>query len=141
MKSRSTLLLFGLGLVIGTILLSNAGSRRVAAKDSDSPVVGTWEGILDAGPQLKLRLVVHVSQGADGALTATLDSPDQGAKDIPVSKITFKDPDLSFESATIGASYQGTMNKERSEIAGTFSQGGASLPLKLKRSETPASSK
>ncbi len=141
MKSRSTLLRIGLGLVIGTILLSSAGSRSVAAKDSDSPVLGTWEGTLDAGPQGKLRVVVHISQAADGSLTATMDSPDQGANGIPVSKITFKDPDLSFELAAIGGSYQGTMNKEHSEFTGTWSQGGASLPLKLKRAATPAGSK
>jgi uncharacterized protein len=141
MKSRLTSLLIGLGLVIGTLLLGSAGSRSVAAKDSDSPAVGTWEGTLDAGPQGQLRVVVHISQAADGALTATLDSPDQGAKGIPISKITFKDPDLSFESAAVGGSYQGTMNKEHSEIAGTWSQGGGSLPLKFKRAETPAASK
>jgi len=141
MKSRSTSLLIALSLVIGAILLSGAGSQSIAAKDSDSPVVGTWEGTLDAGPQGQLRVVVHISQAADGTLTATLDSPDQGAKGIPISKITFKDPDLSFECAAVSGSYQGAMNKEHSEIAGTWSQGGASLPLKLKRAETPAGSK
>jgi len=133
MKSRSTPLLIALSLVIGAILLSSASSQSIAAKDSDSPAVGTWEGTLDAGAQGQLRVVVHISQAADGTLAATLDSPDQGAKGIPVSKITFKDPDLSFESSAIGGSYQGTMNKERSEIAGTWSQGGGSLPLKFKR--------
>jgi len=141
MKSRSTSLLIGLSLVIGAILLSSAAILPGAPKDSDSPVVGTWEGALDAGPQGQIRVVVHISQAADGTLTATLDSPDQGAKGIPVSKITFKDPDLSFESASIGGSYQGTINKEQTEIAGTWSQGGASLPLKFKRAETPAGSK
>jgi uncharacterized protein len=139
MKSRS-ILLIGLALVISTVLLGSVGSRS-AAKDSDSPAVGTWEGTLDAGAQGKLRVVVHISQGADGSLTATMDSPDQGAKDIPVSKVTFKDPDLNFESSAVGGSYQGAMNKERSEIAGTWSQGGGSLPLRFRRSETPAPSK
>jgi len=141
MKSRSASLLIGLSFVIGTFVLSSAGSRAVAAKDSDSPAVGTWEGTLDAGAQGQLKVVVHISQAADGSLTATLDSPDQGAKGIPISKIAFKDPDLNFESAAIGGSYQGAMNKERSEIAGTWSQGGGSLPLKLKRAETPAAPK
>jgi len=139
MRSRSISLL--ITLAIGVLLLNRAGVLRSAPKDPDSPVVGTWEGTLDAGPQGHLRVVVHISQAADGSLSATLDSPDQGATGIPVSKITFKEPDLSFESSVINGSYQGTMNKERSEITGTWSQGGASLPLTYKRAQAPAATK
>jgi hypothetical protein len=41
-------------------------------------IEGDWEGTLDAGVA-KLRLVVHIVR-KDGVLSATLDSPDQGAR-------------------------------------------------------------
>jgi hypothetical protein len=35
-----------------------------------------------------MRVVLHVSEGNEGKLTATLDSPDQGAPGIPITTIT-----------------------------------------------------
>ena len=46
---------------------------------------GTWSGKLDVGGQ-KLRLVFHLTQQAEG-WRATMDSPDQGAKGIPVDAV------------------------------------------------------
>ena len=43
---------------------------------------GKWEGTLKAG-LVKLRLVFNIQELQDGTLSATLDSPDQGATDIP----------------------------------------------------------
>jgi hypothetical protein len=40
---------------------------------------------------------------------------------------------LHFESSTIQVSYDGTMNKDNSEITGTWKQGGATLSVILKR--------
>jgi hypothetical protein len=95
-------------------------------------VAGDWQGTLDTGGGT-LRVVVHISQDKDGKLTGAIDSPDQGAAGIAITAITYKDPDLHFEVGSIGGSYDGKMNKENSEIAGNWKQGGASLPLTLKR--------
>ena len=104
-----------------------------ARAEQPPAVVGNWEGTLDAGDQGKLRVVLHVTQAKDGSLSATMDSPDQNATGIPVTKITYKEPSLHFESESIQGSYDGKMNKENSEIAGNWSQGGATLPLVFKR--------
>jgi hypothetical protein len=96
-------------------------------------IVGDWEGTLDAGAQGKLRVVLHVTQAKDGSLSATMDSPDQDATGIPVTTITYKEPALHFESEPIKGSYDGKMNKENTEIAGDWSQGGGTLPLVFKR--------
>jgi hypothetical protein len=95
-------------------------------------VAGDWQGTLDTGGGT-LRVVVHISQDKDGKLTGALDSPDQGASGIAITAITYKEPDLHFEVGSIGGSYEGKMNKENSQIAGDWKQGGGSLPLTLKR--------
>jgi hypothetical protein len=95
-------------------------------------VAGDWQGTLDTGGGT-LRVVVHVTQDKDGKLSGAVDSPDQGAAGIAITAITYKEPDLHFEVESIGGSYDGKMNKENSQIAGDWKQGGGSLSLTFKR--------
>jgi len=127
----------GLGQMIGAGLLAFAAGSMltglVLASPAPAPaVVGDWNGALNTGGG-SLRIVIHVSQDKDGKLTATMDSPDQGATGITITSISYKEPNLHFELGNFGASYDGTMNKDNSEIAGTWKQSGTSLPLSFKR--------
>ena len=47
---------------------------------------GDWKGTIDAAGT-KLDLVLHISS-KDGALNATLDSPDQGATGLAIDSIS-----------------------------------------------------
>src|ERR1700682_6293059 len=96
------------------------------------PIIGVWEGTLDPGAQPKKRIVVHISAGQDGSLSGTIDYPDQDISGILITAITYKEPTLHFECSSIQSSYDGTMNKDSSEITGTWKQ-GAALSLILKR--------
>ena len=93
----------------------------------------TWEGILKIG-EASLRLVLHVKEGAGGALSATLDSPDQGASGLAVDSVTRDKTRLTFELKKLGAKFDGKFNAKGTEAVGTFSQGGADFPLTLKQS-------
>lgn len=95
-------------------------------------VVGNWQGRLatDHGP---LQVVIHVWQSKDGSLTGMLDSPDQAATDIPITTISLKQPNLHFEVASIGGTYDGKLNLQGSAISGTWTQHGISLPLTFQR--------
>ena len=57
-----------------------AKTEHKPAKPSD--IDGAWMGSLDMGT-VKLRVVFHIVNTEDG-LTATMDSPDQGAKGLPL---------------------------------------------------------
>jgi len=76
---------------------------------------------------------VHISQSADGKLTGSLDSPDQGATGIAISTASYKEPDLHFAIESLGSSYDGKMNDDNSEITGEWKQSGLSLRLVFKR--------
>jgi len=104
-----------------------------ASAASAPGLAGDWQGTLDAGGGNTLKVVVHISQDKDGKLSGAIDSPDQGASGIAITAVTYKEPDLHFEVGSIDGSYDGKMNKENSQIAGQWKQGGASLPLTLKR--------
>ncbi len=92
---------------------------------------GDWKGTIDAGGA-KLDLVLHVSK-KDGALSATLDSPDQGATGLSIDSITVNGTSLRFEMKSLGANYEGVFSADGSQIEGQFSQQGARLPLTFKR--------
>ena len=96
---------------------------------------GIWEGKLKLNAGIELRLALKVEKGKDGALKATLASPDQGANNIPISSIGLKDDVLTFESKIIAAKFTGKKNKEKSAFEGEFNQGGGKLPLTLKKTD------
>ena len=98
------------------------------AKPSD--IDGAWMGSLDTGV-IKLRVVFHIVNTEDG-LTATLDSPDQGTKGLPVASVTRDGASLKMEAKQIGGVFEGKIVADRSAIDGTWTQGGRSLPLLLK---------
>lgn len=88
---------------------------------------GAWTGELDLGGA-KLPLVFHFD-----AEECTMDSPSQGAKGIKAVKSYTPEGKIKVEIPVIGASFEGFVVMKM--ITGTFTQGGASLPLTLKPGE------
>jgi pimeloyl-ACP methyl ester carboxylesterase len=116
-------------LPLACLLLFASGCKASAAKG----VEGLWQGKLRV-QGAELRVVFHINKASDGKLSATLDSPDQGAKGIAVEECAFSKGRLTLTAKAIGGGYEGTM-KNDSTIEGKWSQSGLSLPLELKRIE------
>jgi pimeloyl-ACP methyl ester carboxylesterase len=115
--------------------------KRVHAQAAANPAVppgitGAWQGTLRVG-SVQLRQVLHISAAKDGTLTATMDSVDQGAFGIPVSAITLSDSRLKLTLDNIHGVYVGIVNKDATEIDGTWSQ-GTPLELNFKRATPPS---
>jgi len=88
-------------------------------------IEGSWQGELEF-QGMKLPLILNIKK--NGSLySSTMDSPKQGAKDIPVDKTDFVNNELSFEQKMLGATYKGKLTTGK--IEGTFSQNGMQLPL------------
>lgn len=113
-----------------------ASEQPAADKPAKQFIAGHWQGTLDAG--VKLRVVFNIEKAADGKLTATLDSLDQGVKGIKIDEITFDDNTLRLAAKGIGGTFEGKRNDAGDEITGTWKQGGASMPLVLKPVDKPA---
>ncbi len=97
---------------------------------------GSWQGTLEAGGQ-KLRLVVTVTKSDAGTYAGKFDSLDQGAT-IPIDTITVSGDAVRLEIKSPAIVFEGALNKERTELTGTFTQGGQRFPLTFKRSEQAA---
>ena len=93
-------------------------------------VTGEWNGILKVGG-MQLRLVFHVNK-TDKGYSATMDSPDQGQKNIPMSKATFENKIITIEMAAARINYSGLLIGNDS-VNGTFSQAGQNFPMNLTR--------
>jgi hypothetical protein len=98
---------------------------------SQAQIAGDWLGTLNAGGT-QLHLALHIKAAEDGSLTATLDSVDQGAYGIPVTTIALKDSKLNLAVDAVHGTYEGTVNKDATEIDGTWTQ-GILLDLTFKR--------
>jgi hypothetical protein len=99
---------------------------------SQSNIEGTWLGSLKVAG-LELAIVFEVSRKTDGALTATIDSPDQGTNDIPVDKVMFTDGNLRLEAKGIKGIFDGEMKEDDSTIEGLWTQSGYVVSLVVRR--------
>ena len=94
-------------------------------------ISGTWYGVIKLGGT-QMRGVFHITKTENG-YTSTLDSPDQGAKGIPVAKTTFEDATLKIEITTPKLEYLGEWKEGK--IFGKLYQGGQAFPFDLSREE------
>jgi pimeloyl-ACP methyl ester carboxylesterase len=121
-------------LALIAVLAAAPAAAQVQRAAAPPAVAGDWQGTLEL-PNARLRIVFHIT-GAGEGLTATLDSPDQGAYGIPAGTVRFTGDSLTIEVPAIMGRYAGALRGDT--IVGTWYQGTASLPLSLTRTDGAA---
>ena len=116
-------------IIIGSIFCTALAQEQIF---SVSAIEGIWEGKLKVSGT-ELRIIFKILGNPDGTLTATLDSPDQGATGIPVEEIIFKDNTLHLEIKSAGIIYEGKAGENFSVVEGELKQSGQVFPLTVKR--------
>ena len=118
---------------------SRAGEFQASSKDARKVAAGVrhWEGKLTVRPGVEVRLVIHVKGEAGGAMTAELDSPDEGLEALKLDPFLLDKEHLSFDLKLSAARYEGKLNTDGTEATGTWKQRGVSLPLTFRRTERP----
>ena len=121
------------GPVAGTFTLAWKGEPKFEAPPKNAPLTkdfeGTWEGTVEVNGN-KLRLGLKLAN-QDGGATGTLIAIDQGGVEIGLSAIVQTDAHVKLTVPAIGGTYEGDLKDD--QITGTWSQGGGSTPLNLKR--------
>ena len=107
---------------LGSVMLANA----------QPSCVGNWLGTLKFSGA-ELRIVFRITAEADGRLSAKMDSPDQGAKDIPVDKVSCDNSQVTLTSSVIRGEFKGELSTDGKTLPGQWQQGGMTLPLELAR--------
>lgn len=112
-------------------LLLLAFTSLASFSQSSNKFVGTWQGSLNVG--IELRIVFHIAEDGKGGFISTADSPDQSAYGLKCDATTIQDVQLSIEMADLNALFKGKLVND-STIEGVFTQ-GAEFPLLLKKTE------
>ncbi|HEV2136739.1 MAG TPA: TIGR03435 family protein [Terracidiphilus sp.] len=131
-------LLVGLALILAFTFAKSikaappqAAPAQAAPANTNQDIVGTWQGTLHAGRDL--RTVLKVTKDDKGAYKADLYSIDQGGAPIAAKTVTFQDRELKYAIPQIGGSYDGKMSSDGNTIEGTWTQYDHPLPLTITR--------
>ncbi|PSQ76806.1 MAG: hypothetical protein BRD35_05480 [Bacteroidetes bacterium QH_7_62_13] len=123
------------GIALGGLSLLPESSRATPRGTADtSAFVGDWAGTLTVA-STDLRVVVRLRTDATGRLTGTMDSPDQGATDIPIGRVLVDADTLRLEVPSIAGRFAGVLRDSAEALEGQWMQGGQRLPLRLERTE------
>jgi len=128
-------IMFGSLICLALIMASSVSMIGFAQQQDTSEIIsieGIWEGKLKV-PGTELRIVFNISKNSDGALTSTMDSPDQGATGIPVEEVIFKDNTLRLGVKSAGGVFEGKVSEDFLVIEGEWRQSGQTFPLTVKR--------
>lgn len=94
--------------------------------------VGRWTGNLAAGSG-SLKILFTIRNAADGALSATMDVPQQGGRDIPCGPVSYTADSLRIDVRAVGGQFVGKVGTDGGEITGLWKQGNFVGPLTFKR--------
>lgn len=103
-------------------------------------IIGSWQGTLHAGPQ-PLRIIVRVTKGTGGRLTAALWSIDEGAgfdRSYPADTVQRTGSNVKVTWTEFRVRYVGTLDSRLETIHGTWTEEGTSQPLDLARADKRA---
>jgi hypothetical protein len=113
--------------------LSRKGDARITAPPRSAAIgkelEGRWNGTLDANGT-SFRFVLALANQPDGTSTASLISLDEGELEVPLA-ITQQTSSVTLVGVL--GSFAGALNTEGTELAGTLTEGPASLPLTFLR--------
>ena len=127
--------IYHLTLLLVVILITNLLTAQNTANKNILP--GSWLGKISTNG-IDLRLVFNIKLNDKDSLVATADSPDQGAKNLPLGAVILEDKKLTIKAPGLLAEYNGTITGD-STIDGTWTQRGAAFTVNLKKLSTPFS--
>jgi hypothetical protein len=115
--------------------MTRTGDSRIEPQPASAPIgkdlEGTWNATL-SGQEGTLRLVLTMTNHADGTATGRLVNLDEGSLELP-ARITRTGSSVTLDFNVVGASYTGTLNDSGTELSGTYTQGPITAPLTFQR--------
>jgi len=113
-------------------MLTNSLSAQ--NKTNKNILPGSWLGKISTNG-VDLRLIFNLKLNDKDSLIATADSPDQGAKNIPLGRVILNDKKLTIQAPTLMGEYNGTITGD-STIDGTWTQRGSTFTVNLNKLKT-----
>jgi hypothetical protein len=114
--------------------LTRKGDAQIEGPPKNAPIgkdlEGVWKGTLTVEGD-EFPIVLKMSNQPDGTSTAVMNSVNEGFE-LPVAVVQ-KGASLTLDVKILSSSYSGTLNTAGTELAGTYTTHGMSLPLNFYR--------
>jgi RNA polymerase sigma factor (sigma-70 family) len=101
-----------------------------------SDLQGYWKGTVGTGPD-GLPVILKIAERPDGKFRAEGDNPMQGANGQPVA-VSYSRPTVKLALASGAGMFEGKINRDKTEIMGSWVQGGQSTPATVRRADYQA---
>lgn len=108
---------------------------QISILSQEKNISGNWLGKLKLPGGNELTIVFKISEITTGNYSALLDSPDQGAKDIPCGDVKIFEDSLVIDVPVIKGSYEGIIDWNNKTVIGKWNQAGSSFNLSLNYTE------
>ncbi len=116
--------------------LTRAGEPNVskASPAVTTEFLGTWQGSIDMGASLRVTLtILNTATGSEALLV----SVDQAGAQIPINAIVQRGKQLKLTVRSVGGGYEGELSADGTQLTGTWTQQGNSVPLIFKKAVKP----
>jgi len=115
--------------------MTRQGDARVEPRPTSAAVsadlAGVWAGVIAANG-LEIHVQLTVANTGDGTATADLVNLDQGGLRLPLA-VSQDGAAVTLTSTVVASGFSGTLNTTAGELAGTYTQGSASVPATFRR--------
>ena len=96
-------------------------------------MAGTWQASLAVAAGVELRLLLELTNTAEGSFEGIVTSLDQGNARIPCTATTNAPNRVQLKLPKVNSTFAGEISSDGSELQGQWRQGASTLPLAFKR--------
>jgi hypothetical protein len=117
------------GVSVFLLALFSTATAYVSAGPSSFDLVGRWNGSLDMG-KFSFTVNLKIARSDDGkTVKVTLDTPDQGVKDMPIAALLYNHPDVRIEIDEFNTAFNGKLSADGLSMIGSFDEGPGGRPM------------
>lgn len=124
----------GSGPLAPVLVLALLGVFSAVTSGQEFAAEGWWSGAIST-PAGSLTIAIRLQRGDAGVWSGVIDIPQQGAKAVPLGDVAVADRSVAFRimGAPGNPAIRLTASVDGQRLAGSLTQGGATLPVSLTR--------
>jgi hypothetical protein len=119
-----------------SLLVTRKGAAQIAPRPplahAASDLEGKWTAVLTVGGRQN-EMVLTIANRADGTAAATIANVDEGGIEVPVDSMMRTGANVTFDLPSVGVAFTAVLSADGSELAGTYTQRAAAVPLTFHR--------
>ena len=104
-----------------------------ASADAFADFKGNWKGLWTIDDRTSTRLYFKIAKAGNGTYTATFDTLDWNANNIPTTSVIAIPPYVRLNFTNVGYFFEGNVNSNFTQITGIWNGGGGVWPLTIDR--------